>query len=295
MYHGIPRQGSSEDVNADIFELHIQFLVKHFAFVHPSQKIGIRRRLQRPRILLTFDDGFRNNAEVAVPILRKYDVPAIFFVSSYHSAPGKYLWFAYLRALVQFYPEDGFMFRGQYMDMTASNRRETGERLWGQLLRLPNHPNDMYDAIEHELPCLEEFISSEQLQDRFSGMSEAQVRDIALDPLFSVGIHTNSHPFLTKCDPIESIKQILDNKRWLENAMGRPCNTVAYPIGDYNENIIQQCRDLDIQQGFAVAPSIRSSENFEIPRIGVYSPSTNVLGVKVQWGRAMRLLRMKVG
>jgi peptidoglycan/xylan/chitin deacetylase (PgdA/CDA1 family) len=295
LYHGLPKHGNDGGIDVDAFESQICFLKEQFEVVHLSREMELRKRTQRPRAILTFDDGFRNNADVVIPILRRHSIPATLFISSYHSVPGKYLWFVYLRALFKHFPEDGFWFRGDYMDMSMSKRDATGRRIWDQLLALPNHPREMYEAIENELPKLEDFMSSELLQDGCAGMTSEQVREIAQDPLFSIGIHTDSHPFLSKCDPIESYRQIAENKRWLEDASGRHCDIIAYPIGDYDERIIQQCVELGIRRGYAVIPSLQRYPDFEVPRVGVYSPSLDVLGVKVQWGRVIRQLRISVG
>ena len=77
------------------------------------------------RILLTFDDGLRNNAEVVAPILRKYDIPAVFFVCSRHAVPGQYLWFSYLQALERHFNGDGFLLRGEFIRMSGDQRRQS--------------------------------------------------------------------------------------------------------------------------------------------------------------------------
>ena len=115
---------------------------------------------------MTFDDGFRNNAEVAVPILRKYRVPAVFFVCSRHATPGRYLWFSYLRALERHFRGNGFTFCQEFMDMTPTQRVATVARLREHLLNLQPHPSAMYAAIENELPQLEDFVSRGELEDR---------------------------------------------------------------------------------------------------------------------------------
>src|SRR5204863_5423449 len=103
LYHGVPMD-ESEPVSGRAFEQQLAFLSKHCEFVSPTQIEDRRSPYERLRVVLTFDDGFRNNADVAAPILRRYGVPALFFVSSRHATRGKYLWFSYLRALERFYP-----------------------------------------------------------------------------------------------------------------------------------------------------------------------------------------------
>src|SRR5688572_19329289 len=52
-----------------------------------------RRELPRGAVLVTFDDGYRDFAEIAWPILKKYSVPAVLFVSTaYPDCPGRMFW-----------------------------------------------------------------------------------------------------------------------------------------------------------------------------------------------------------
>src|SRR5207244_9195264 len=106
------------------------------------------------------------------------------------------------------------------------------------------------------------FISSHVIADSYAGMTTEQVSEVAADPLFSVGIHTADHPFLTKCSTREARDQIQRNKTWLESACNRPCNMVAYPAGDYNRDVIEYTRNLGITYGYAVTPNTNSDSLF---------------------------------
>jgi peptidoglycan/xylan/chitin deacetylase (PgdA/CDA1 family) len=246
-------------------------------------------------VLLTFDDGFRNNAEVAAPILRKHRVPAVFFVSSRHAVRGRYLWFSYLWALEADFPATALTFRAEHFDMSIANRQRSVSRLRQTLLALTPHPAAMYRAIEEELPHLEEFISQDVLADRYAGMSAEQAGELAADPLFSVGAHTVDHPFLTRCEPAEALRQISENRQWLEAACGRPCHAIAYPSGAYNRTIVDLCRSAGFTRGYAVATPAGQQSDLALSRIGIYSESTDVLGFKVMWGPLVRRVGLPIG
>ena len=177
LYHGTPPRRSGVSMPADAFEQHIQFLTRHFECV-PIGGRRKRRAFDRIQVAVTFDDGFRNNATIAAPILRKYRVPATFFLCSRHAEPNGYLWFAYLEALEENFRGNGFSFRGQFMDMSPGQRPETMARLREWLLELTPHPAAMYSAIESELPQLEDFISSEYLSEHYAGMTENSIAKI---------------------------------------------------------------------------------------------------------------------
>src|SRR5579859_1799198 len=171
-YHGIPSRGLPEEIDAATFERQMVFLKAHFDLVSPdSLAIRSGSSKKRNQVLLTFDDGFRNNAEVVAPILRRYPVPAVFFVCSRHAEPGRYLWFSYLRALERWFKGDGFQFRGRYFEMSASKRQSSVAELRSLLLGLRPHPTAMYQAIEAECPQLKDFVPESDFADRFAGMS----------------------------------------------------------------------------------------------------------------------------
>jgi len=126
-------------------------------------------------------------------------------------------------------------------------------------------------------------------------MTAEQVADLAADPLFSVGVHTTDHPFLTRCQTDEALHQIEDNRTWLESACGRRCDAIAYPSGDYSAELLNVCRREGFVRGYAVSRRISGRSMLELERIGIYSESTDVLGFKVQWAALMRALCLPVG
>jgi peptidoglycan/xylan/chitin deacetylase (PgdA/CDA1 family) len=289
LYHGVPKENSA------VFEQHVLFLKRHFDLASPADFENQRARSQRIRVLLTFDDGFRNHAEVVAPILRRHNVPAIFFVPSRHATPGQYLWFSYLQALERHFKGTDLVFRGELIGMAGDRRRQSIERLSKRLLALAPHPRSMYDVIENELPPLEDFVPNKELMNEYGGMTAEQVGELASDPLFMVGSHTVDHPFLTRCSPDEAVWQMRENKNWLERVTNRPCNTIAYPSGDYNTEILGACPELGFSRGYATTPLFGQERELEIPRMGIYSPSVETLGFKIYWGNVMRAVGMKVG
>jgi peptidoglycan/xylan/chitin deacetylase (PgdA/CDA1 family) len=290
MYHGVPAKGG-QGVHAASFEEHVRYLKQHFQLLHASDLCRERPAGSPPAVALTFDDGFRNNVEVAAPILRKYNVPALFFVCSRHAEAGKYLWFVYLNALRRCFKWKSFKLRGELMEMSGGRRDATVDRLGGWLRELKPYPAAMYRVIDDELPPLAEFVSPEQRRDEFDGLPAEEIEELGADPLFTLGAHTVDHPHLSKCELNEAKWQITTNRIWLQAISKKPCEYIAYPSGDYNGETIQCCKEAGLQMGFAVAPKLKVAERWETPRIGIYSPSVDILGFKAVWGRALAIER----
>jgi len=285
MYHGVPRRNDWSPVNAEVFEGHVLFLKKHFEIVGPNGLEERRGAGDRIRALLTFDDGFRNNAELVAPILRRHQVPAIFFVCTRHATPGKYLWFSYLKMLNLCFRGNGFVYEGEHMDMSSERRTHTLRSLEEHLLEVQPHPSGMYKIIDEQLPRLEDFATSEQLNDSCAGMTEEQIQDLAADPLFTIGAHTADHPSLMRCDDEEVERQIGDNKQWVENLTGKTCHTIAYPNAEYRSSVIDICKRLGFTRGYAVNRSLNYDPRFEVQRTGIYAPPLTELGFKMRWGK----------
>jgi peptidoglycan/xylan/chitin deacetylase (PgdA/CDA1 family) len=293
-YHGIPAC-DDDFVDGSSLEQQIIFLKKHFLTVGFDGLIAQISKSGKPRIALTFDDGYQNNAAVAAPILRRHGVPATFFVCNRHTQRGKYLWFSYLRALEKHFKGNGFKYQAEFIDMSKERRKESLKRLRAHLLSLNPHPSAMYLEIENYLPAIEDFVDDHDLQMRYAGMSEEQIGELANDDLFSVQAHTADHPFLTRCSREEALRQLGINKTWLEGIIGKDCSAVAYPSGDYDDVTVDLCRSLGFKRGFAVIPKELSSPPYEIPRVGVFSKSLGVFAVKAKFGRIIRKLGVPVG
>lgn len=275
------------------FEQQVLFLKRHFDIASPDDFENPRRRFDRLRIFLTFDDGLRNHVEVVAPILRRHNIPAIFFVPSRHSAPGRYLWFSYLQALERHFEGSGFAFRGERIGMAIAQRHQSITRLSEMLLALTPHPASMYEAIEQELPPLEEFVGDKDLIDRYAGMMPEHVGDLASDRLFEIGAHTVDHPLLTRCSSDEAIRQLAENKRWLEQITNRRCDAIAYPSGNYDGSGIGclpaagiqpwLCHDADPRSG----PPARDLTDGDLFRVAGHTGIQSSVGIRDarHWGK----------
>ena len=71
---------------ADGFRDQLRYLARHFSVLDASAVLkamrGGRLELDTPSALVTFDDGYRDNCEVALPILRELGLPAVFFIAA---------------------------------------------------------------------------------------------------------------------------------------------------------------------------------------------------------------------
>ena len=85
LYHHVTDHASSlvdqlaVSTPPDVFEAHVRKMARDYEVV--SLDAVLSGRLPRRALLITFDDGYRSVAEVALPILRRLGLPSVFFVT----------------------------------------------------------------------------------------------------------------------------------------------------------------------------------------------------------------------
>lgn len=77
-----------------------------------------------------------------------------------------------------------------------------------------------------------------------------------------VSCHTVNHPDLTQLSDEAARREILDDRRRLEDLTGQPVRGLAYPFGTYDDRIVALLPTLDI----AYARTVICNENFAIPQ-----------------------------
>ena len=81
MYHSIDSEKNKGGIFVDEFEEHIKWIKDKKTFKMEELK-GLDYKLPKNSILITFDDGYKNNYTLAFPILKKYNMKATIFLNT---------------------------------------------------------------------------------------------------------------------------------------------------------------------------------------------------------------------
>jgi len=182
-------------------------------------------------IVLTFDDGLRNNLTVVYPILRALQVPATMFVCPALVESGEWLWNHEMRCRLQ--------------TLVAADRAELRTNLlspgstvdvieWMKTLALQQRRTA--EAIIRQATT--GFQPTEAQREAFDIMNWDDLRSFDRD-LITVGSHTLSHPILTKLSGQEIESEILESRRCLEQGLERKVDLFCYPNGAYDRRAYQ--------------------------------------------------------
>jgi len=215
---------------------------------------------------VTFDDGYADNAEVALPILQKLGIPATFFIATGFLDGGR-MWNDTVIELVRGasgaeldLEQLGF---GRFDITDVPQRQRAITTLIGKLKYLPlQERKEQIDAIcKHLQPDLPNNLM----------MTADQVRQLH-NAGMDIGGHTVNHPILARLDASAARREIAEGKETLEAMIGARVRLFAYPNGkpgqDYLAEHVGIVKDLGFEGAVSTAWGAMPSapDLYQLPR-----------------------------
>jgi len=85
-----------------------------------------------------------------------------------------------------------------------------------------------------------------------------------------VGSHTVSHPRLPALSDAELADELRSSRARLEDELGRPCRTLAYPYGDSDERVRAAARAAGYEIAFGLPGDATGRDPLDVFRVGVW-------------------------
>ncbi|VVP91459.1 hypothetical protein PS918_03276 [Pseudomonas fluorescens] len=228
-------------------------------------------RSTRPKVTLTFDDGWRDNAVNAFPLLQKYQVPASIFLSTdfigsrqrfWWESIGETLWNSHgeqaRRPLIDCLQQLGRPLPASCDDPDEQRRSLALLHFLQQLKTLsPADLNRLTDACPQEsLP---------------QALDWHQVRSLESSGLVRFGPHGASHAILTGLDDQRLDEELSRSRQALLNGCNRPLPVYCYPNGDNDARVRQHVADHHFPFALGTGTGIYRghSDPLALPRFGV--------------------------
>ncbi|MGH7201119.1 MAG: polysaccharide deacetylase family protein [Planctomycetaceae bacterium] len=279
-YHRIGTPGRSPfdrdlwSAAADEFDRQLAHLKEHFDLVGLDDLGDVLHRRSGRHVMLTFDDGYRDNYEIAFPVLRRHAATATVFLAT-----------GFLdRPRVPWWDEIAWMVR-------TSRREGLNANVW-TILPVEFDPPDRALAIRrllatfkqlrgHETPAFLEFLGeaagsgrcpTEHAADLW--MTWDMVREMRRAGT-TFGGHTVNHPVLASLPADEQDREIAGCKARLAAELREPVVAFSYPVGKagaYDETTQRCLRARGFRWAFGYAGGyIRPScyDRYALPRVAV--------------------------
>jgi peptidoglycan/xylan/chitin deacetylase (PgdA/CDA1 family) len=299
-------------VTAEHFAEHLRLIAEHYVPVRLGDLVPAAAQGRAPprAVAITFDDGYADNLLAAKPLLERSGAPATVFVASGYVRGGQPFWWDELERLllrpgrlpsvltVDVGPETLVWELGD--DAAYTSVRAAERTAWTVLDDCdPGLRQRIYRVLCARIRALDEMERERALESLRAvadpGEAETEmprpltpeeVARLAEGDLIDVGAHTLTHPALSRLPPERQRVEVAGSKRQLEEMLGRPVSSFAYPYGtaaDFDETTVSLVRDAGFAQACAsVAGRVtHQTDPLRIPRMVVRDWSGDELARRI--------------
>lgn len=247
-------------VSPENFEAHLQVL-KDYNIVPISDLWTAvspkRNHLPRKMAAITFDDGYIDNYLNAKPLLEKYNLPASFFIATDAVEKQKEFWWDALERIclqtkqlpseLSFEKPELVSWKIGIPDQKKTDRLSPLNLYFKLCEMVRKMPSDKQEALIGRLQTW-----SQNTEDRagYLTMKRKELLNLKSNPLFTLGAHTVTHPFLPNFSYDYQKKEIQNSVNFLEDLTGDKVEYLAYPHGGYNRLTLDILSQLNIKLAF---------------------------------------------
>ncbi|WP_235606768.1 polysaccharide deacetylase family protein [Syntrophotalea acetylenivorans] len=258
------------------FEKHLLWLKKNTKILAESELIDILSgRVSTTKIcsLVTFDDGYIDNYTLAYPLLKRLNVPAIFFIPTGLIDSRKLGWWDVIAYLIKKTENTSVDYRGEVVSLES---KISAIKKFQGIMKIK--PFEKTADLLHELSSLCDVPLPDIKKQSKELMTWEQIKEVS-DAGIDIGSHTHSHRVLSTISKYEQKKELSFSKSIIEKKIGKKVNTIAYPVGNYqhfNSDTINVISKTGYDAGFSFNTGInytRELSGFNLKRI---EPSANI-------------------
>lgn len=221
-------------------------------------------------VAVTFDDGYKDNLTYALPLLKKYSVPATIYITTRLPEGDCRMWWYELEELCDSNTSIAFTAKGKDYNFSMQDRTQK-KRSFRKMINLiqllsENEKKALMDTIRQ---------GRKPKQYRDYCLTWGEIQRLDEEPLITIGAHTHSHINMKENTIGEIRKEILTSKLLLEKHLGHTIDHFAYPYGTSKE-VGSREHAVVLECGFKTAVTSmcdRLKNNYQL----YYLPRYNVL------------------
>ncbi len=231
---------------------HLLYLRRHYRILHleaaleelyTPRKDDLRKNARRTPLVLTFDDGYRDNYNHGFALARELEVPFTIFLIPGYIESGDYFWWRQHKRLVRRTQVKEAIVAGRTYHLDQLEERNALSRAIDRQLRYATsvaQREAFLVSIRNELAIPSSVVPEEEPT---LPLTWAEVQEMEESGWVSFGAHTLHHPILAYLiDPAELQHEVDDCRTLLEQRLGHPVRIFAYPVGQIQhigEDVLQ--------------------------------------------------------
>ena len=239
------------EVTPEFLDAALRRIGERFEFVTLAEAARRLREDGPPFAALTFDDGYRDTRDVALPILERHATPATMFLAPGLIERTARLWWLELEEAIRRLDavELGGLLR--LPARSPSEKSAAFERVYWALRARPEA--ELLDAVA-SLAAQAGVTSAALAENEFLTWDEA--RALAGHPLIAVGAHSLTHRRLAQWPPEVARAELAGCKAALEARLAVKVTSFAYPVGDPTSAASREFK-LAAEAGYEIAVTTR--------------------------------------
>src|SRR4051812_37218272 len=240
------------------FRQQMEFVRRNFNVISFKQLAEFERDKQQwpeRALIITFDDGYRDNYTNAFPILKEMGFSATIFLAVGHISQAKLFWWDFIAYCFKQTPLSSVtlpLFNSEPLSLAdARARRKATDCVLDWIKEVPEEVKSKFVAT------LAENLEVRLPENLATGvhLTWDEVREMVAGGL-EFGSHTMTHPILSNVQPAQLAEEISESKKIMERELEREAIAFSYPVGgrtSFNEvvkDVVKKC-------GFRYAVSYR--------------------------------------
>lgn len=266
------------------FKSLLKFLKKRYSIISLKdylQTIKNGTKLDDNCLILSFDDCYKDILDNALPVLKKYNMPAILFAPIKAINEGEYFWWDVF--YLQVTRSDKVQFeKSNHADSTLNHFLQWIERVSSEpprnkiramaefieaLQKAPQHIRSSVTEI-----IIETYKSQQKNQNSIPQIMQWEDIEGIYTQGFEIGSHTVSHRFLASLPDEEVIEELTESKQKLENSLAEKITCFCYPGGKYNKKTVELVKQAGYQCAVTTNPGLNATDSnlFELKRINIW-------------------------
>jgi peptidoglycan/xylan/chitin deacetylase (PgdA/CDA1 family) len=269
------------DSAPDEFERHIKTIRRYFTPIGVDDVAASMDggRLPKNPILVTFDDGYKDNLEVALPIMKRHGVKGVFFIATHYVSRRRMFWWDRINYLLKqsrrerikvSYPDE--------LELSLATPQERASAIRRALRIVKSHDGL---NLEQFLETLANAAGVAWTNEIDREMAEAalmtwdQVRELRRAGM-DVQSHTRTHRVLQTLNAAQLRDELQGSKADLEGELDAPISSISYPVGHRlaeRHDVRSALEHAGYKLGFTNATGThrmrRNGDPYDVNRIGL--------------------------
>jgi len=228
------------------FREQIRFLVDTYTpitiqeFLELMETPSLPRFHKKPPVLLTFDDGFKNVIDQALPVLTEFGVPALFFViGETIKNPAFVPWFVESTHVIRKTSKRIVAYENQSLDLTSQAGRRRLNELFGVSFHAARSERDRNTLLNNLAALLGiERPAARDLDDDLRFVGPNDLAELGSSSLLTVASHAMTHRYLDGLTYEQQRYELQQSHILLSGCSPSYFPALAYPGGLFNADTV---------------------------------------------------------